>query len=93
MNLGERGVRTAYFTDLSVSYSDTSKTSPDLARKHAFNQKLHSHTYTEILLVLRGESKIVSVADGLVVSAPYVVVFPAGVPHIQINNCGMEYER
>lgn len=93
INLDERGVRTAYFTDLSVAYSDMSKTSPDFARSYAFDPKLHSHTYTEILVVLRGSSKIVSVAEGITISAPYLVVYPAGVPHIQINNYGMGYER
>ena len=93
IRLDEKGVRQAFFTDLSVTYADMSKATAEAAHKYAYDPKLHSHTYTEVLLVLRGSSKIVSVADGLTISAPYLVVYPAGVPHIQINTYGVGYER
>ena len=93
INLDDFGKRTAHFTDLSITYSDFSKASSEKAYSYAFKPTLHTHTYTEILVVLKGSSKIVSVADGMFISAPYMVVYPEGVPHLQINSKDAEYER
>lgn len=91
--LDSQGRRTAVFNDLSLTYFDASKATPSGARNYAFDPRLHSHTYVEVLLVVKGKSKIVSVAQGLTVSAPYLVVYLAGVPHIQINHMMEGYER
>lgn len=91
--LDSKGLRRASFPDISLSYSDMSRTAPDMARSFAFDPRLHSHTYVEVLVVVKGKSKIASVAQGLTVKAPYIVVYPAGVPHIQINHMVEGYER
>ena len=61
----------------------------DCTRHH----RMHNHVYNEIAIVTRGESHVVSLTDGISVKAPYLVVYPAGVPHVQINNYENGYTR
>lgn len=91
--LDETGRRNGLFRDLELTYYDKTKAEDSFAHIYGYEPRLHSHTYTEILLVTKGKSKIVSMAQGFTVSAPYIVVYPAGIPHIQINHMADSYER
>ena len=54
---------------------------------------LHRHNVGELMLVSEGRSLIS--CDGKIVSAsaPYIVYYPAGIPHVQDNRASDWYER
>ena len=57
------------------------------------HHRMHNHVFNEIVLVVRGEANIVSMNDGISIKAPFLVVYPAGVPHVQINSYEHGYKR
>ncbi len=57
------------------------------------HHRMHNHVFNEIVMVVRGEANIVSMNDGISIKAPFLVVYPEGVPHVQINNYEHGYKR
>ena len=81
--------------DVRVS-EEKARSAPDIDPKIAEltkHHRMHNHVFNEIVLVVRGEANIVSMNDGISIKAPFLVVYPSGVPHVQINSYEHGYKR
>lgn len=55
--------------------------------------ELHSHQFNEIAIVTKGSSSVISYNYSEKVLAPFAVIYPAGILHMQVNSLDDNYER
>ena len=60
---------------------------------HETEFMMHSHQFNEIAIVVMGNSNIFSYDYSRSISAPFAVIYPAGIPHMQVNHFNDGYER
>lgn len=55
--------------------------------------RMHTHVHHEFAIVTKGFSNVVTVEDSTMVKAPFLVFYPANIPHMQVNDYENGYNR